>query len=79
MMLAQCQGNLGVLAGFVSRENCNILVWCVRCLCDLMSCVLQAAVERVEKQMDKMGDLATDHRAVQVQHCLWSAASTHFC
>lgn len=42
---------------------------CVVCAlsCDDMFCVtLQAAVERVEKQMDKMGDLATDHRAVQV-------------
>lgn len=26
----------------------------------------QAAVERVEKQMERMGDITTDHRAVQV-------------
>lgn len=29
-------------------------------------CAVQAAVERAQKNMEALGDIATDHRAVQV-------------
>jgi hypothetical protein len=36
-------------------------------MCDHLG---QAAVERVEKQMEQLGDIASDHRAVQVRECV---------